>query len=203
MSSRAAVVSRGMSRVIFDTSMSLDGFMTAANVRPEEPMGDGGLRLVQWAFDGTDERNREFLESSVGSLGAVIAGRRTYDLSVPWWGPHGPSGAGRRAPVFVITHEPPADPPENGVYTFVTSGIHDALARAQAAAAGKAVCVMGGADLGRQYLRAGLLDEISIHLVPVLLGAGTRMFEAIEAELETAEVVETPAATHLRYRVKR
>jgi hypothetical protein len=82
MSSRPGVVSQAMSRVIFDTSMSLDGFTTAANVRPEEPMGDGGLRLVQWAFGG-DERNRDRLASSVGSLGAVIAGRRTYDVSVP------------------------------------------------------------------------------------------------------------------------
>jgi dihydrofolate reductase len=187
-----------MSEVIFDTSMSLDGFMTAANVRPEEPMGDGGMRLVQWAFD---EDNREYMANSVGSLGAVIAGRRTYDLSVPWWGANGPSGDARR-PVFVVTHEPPQESPDNGVYTFVTGGIEDALQQARAAAGDQVVVVMGGADLGRQYLRAGLLDEISIHLVPVLLGDGTRMFEAIEADLEAAEVVYTPAATHLRYRVK-
>jgi dihydrofolate reductase len=199
MSSATAVVSRGMTRVIFDTSMSLDGFMTAANVRPEEPMGDGGMRLVQWAF-GEDERNREFMASSVGSLGAVIAGRRTYDLSVPWWGANGPSGDARK-PVFVVTHEAPAESPEDGVYTFVTGGIEAALDQARAAAGNDVVVVMGGADLGRQYLRSGLIDEISIHLVPVLLGDGTRMFEAIEAELEAAEVVHTPAATHLRYRV--
>jgi dihydrofolate reductase len=190
-----------MGTVIFDTSMSLDGFMTAANVRPEEPMGDGGQRLVEWAF-GEDERNREYLENSVAALGAVIAGRRTYDLSLPWWGANGPSGDAR-APVFVVTHEPPAESPENGVYTFVTGGIEDALAQAQAAAGDKPVCVMGGADVGRQYLRAGLLDEISIHLVPVLLGSGTRMFEEIKADLVAADVVQTPAATHLRYRVNR
>lgn len=190
-----------MNSVIFNISMSLDGFMTAANVRPEEPMGGGGMRLVQWAF-GDDERNREYMEKAVGSLGAVIAGRRTYDLSVPWWGANGPSGDARK-PVFVVTHEPPAESPENGIYTFVTGGIEDALAQAQAAAGDGVVCVMGGADLGRQYLRAGLLDEISIHLVPVLLGSGTRMFEGIEADLVTAEVIQTPAATHLRYRVSR
>lgn len=201
MSSRSGVVSRAMSTVIFDTSMSLDGFMTAANVRPEEPMGDGGMRLVQWAF-GEDERNREYMEQAVGALGAVIAGRRTYDLSVPWWGANGPSGDARK-PVFVVTHEPPAESPENGVYTFVTGGIEDALAQARAAAGDGVVCVMGGADLGRQYLRAGLLDEISIHLVPVLLGSGTRMFDGIETNLVTAEVIQTPAATHLRYRVSR
>jgi dihydrofolate reductase len=190
-----------MTRVIFDTSMSLDGFMTAANVRPEEPMGDGGMRLMEWVF-GEDERNREYLASSIASLGAVIAGRRTYDLSVPWWGADGPSGDARR-PVFVVTHEAPEESPENGVYTFVTGGIEDALQQARAAAGDGAVVVMGGADLGRQYLRAGLLDEISLHLVPVLLGAGTRMFETIQADLETVEVENTPAATHLRYRVSR
>jgi dihydrofolate reductase len=198
MSFRSAVVSQGMSKVIFDTSMSLDGFMTAANVRPEEPMGDGGLRLVEWA---TSDEGQEYLDAAGGSLGAVIAGRRTYDLSLPWWGAGGPTGG--RLPVFVVTHEPPAESPEDGVYTFVTDGIESALAQAQAAAGDRTVCVMGGADLGRQYLRAGLLDEISIHLVPVLLGAGTRMFEDLVAELVTAEVVQTPTVTHLRYRISR
>jgi hypothetical protein len=74
-----------MTKVIFDISVSLDGFVTASNVRPEEPMGDGGQRLREWAF-GEDERNRELLAEAVNFVGAVIAGRRTYDLSVPWWG---------------------------------------------------------------------------------------------------------------------
>ena len=161
-------------------------------------MGDGGIRLVEWAMS---DEGQEYLAAAGSTLGAVIAGRRTYDLSLPWWGAGGPTGG--RHPVFVVTHEPPADVPEDGVYTFVTDGIESALAQAQAAAGDRTVCVMGGADLGRQYLRAGLLDEISIHLVPVLLGAGTRMFEHLEAELVAAEVVQTPAVTHLRYRVSR
>jgi dihydrofolate reductase len=191
-----------MGKVIFDTSMSLDGFMTAANVRPDEPMGDGGQQLVAWAFD-EDERNRTFLERAVAGLGAVVAGRRTYDLSVPWWQADGPSGAARR-PVFVVTHDVPQDTPAGGVYTFVTDGIEQALHAAEAAADGKDVCVMGGADIGQQYIRAGLIDEISIHLVPVVLGGGTRMFEHLgEApiQLEAIEVFHTTAATHLRYRV--
>src|SRR3712207_6822028 len=98
-----------MSKVIFDISMSLDGFVTAANVRPEEPMGDGGQRLHEWAF-GDDERNRELLAEAVHSLGAVIAGRRTYDHSVPWWGADGPTGPAR-VPVFVVTHAEPEDVP--------------------------------------------------------------------------------------------
>ncbi len=191
-----------MTKVIFDISMSLDGFVTASNVRPEEPMGDGGQRLHEWAF-GEDERNRELLAEAVDAVGAVIAGRRTYDLSVPWWGADGPSGAAR-VPVFVVTRAEPEAVPEGGVYTFVTDGIESALEQAKTAAGDKDVAVMGGADIGRQYIRAGLIDDISIHLVPVLLGGGTRMFEHLgreHIELESAGVVQTPQATHLRFRV--
>src|SRR5262245_20298835 len=188
-----------MGTVIFDTSMSLDGYMTAANQTPEEPMGDGGLRLMEWVLGG-DERNAGLLASWVGRLGASIAGRTTYDTSVAWWGADGPSGSARR-PLFVVTHQAPATTPEGGVYTFVTDGIERALERAQAAAGGDDVVVMGGADLGRQYLAAGLVDEIQVHLAPVLLGAGTRMFDGQHLALETIEVIETPAAVHQRYRV--
>jgi dihydrofolate reductase len=177
--------------------------MTAANVRPEEPMGDGGQRLHEWAMGGEDERNRKFLEQAVAALGAVVAGRRTYDTSVAWWGADGPTGSARR-PVFVVTHDLPADTPEGGVYTFVTDGIERALQEAKAAAGDKNVSVMGGADIGQQYIRAGLVDEIQIHLVPVLFGSGTRMFDHLGSEhipLETVEVIETAAATHLRFRV--
>lgn len=191
-----------MTKVIFDISMSLDGFMTAAQQTPETPMGDGGQQLVQWAF-GEDARSRDLLEGAVADLGAVIAGRRTYDTSVPWWGANGPSGDARR-PVFVVTHTVPQNAPEGGVYTFVTGGIEEALRAAKAAAGGKHVCVMGGADLGQQYIRAGLIDAISIHLVPVLFGAGTRMFEHLGGEhiqLETVDVITTAEAIHLRFRV--
>ena len=190
-----------MGSVIFDQSMSLDGFTTGPAPRPEEPNGDGGMRLVEWAFEGGEE-DRRLLEEAVASLGAVIAGRKTYELSVPFWGTDGPTGSARR-PVFVVTHEPPVESPEGGVYTFVTDGIEAALEHARAAAGDGDVCVMGGASLGRQYLEAGLLDELSIHLVPVLLGDGTRMFDAQRLPLEVASVVATPAATHVRYRVVR
>jgi len=191
-----------MPKVIFDISMSLDGFVTASNVRPEEPLGDGGQRLHKWAF-GENERNRELLAEAVDAVGAVIAGRHTYDLSVPWWGADGPSGPAR-IPVFVVSNTEPQDAPEGGVYTFVTDGIERALEEAKAAAGDKDVAVMGGADIGQQYIRAGLVDEISIHFVPVLFGGGTRMFEHLGSEhiqLETAGVIETPAATHLRFRI--
>src|ERR687898_1364225 len=148
-----------MTKVIFDMSMSLDGFVNGANVRPEEPLGDGGQRLHEWAFGGED-RNRELLAGAVTSVGAVIAGRRTYDISVPWWGADGPTGPAR-VPVFVVTHAQPEEVPEGGVYTFVTGGIESALEEAKAAAGGKDVAVMGGADIGQQYIGAGLVDEIS------------------------------------------
>ena len=191
-----------MSKVVFIISMSLDGFMTAANRRPEEPMGDGGLRLVEWAMSD-DERSRKVLEEGVAEAGAVIAGRETYDTSMPWWGPDGPTGSARR-PVFVVTHQAPTDAPEGGVYTFVTNGIHGALEQARAAAGDRTVGVMGGASIGQQFIAAGLVDELQIHLVPVLFGSGTRMFEHLgdeHLELEPLQVVETPAAIHLRFRI--
>jgi dihydrofolate reductase len=191
-----------MGTVIFDISMSLDGYVTAAGRTPEEPMGPGGLRLVDWAIGG-DERGRRLLDDAVGQLGASIAGRTTYDTSLPWWGADGPSGSARR-PVFVVTHEAPDESPAGGVYEFVTDGIEAALERAQAAAGERVVVVMGGADLGRQYIAAGLVDEIQIHLVPVLFGGGTRMFDDSldgHIDLEPVEVIETPVAIHQRFRV--
>jgi dihydrofolate reductase len=129
--------------------------------------------------------------------------KRTYDHSVPWWGADGPTGPAR-VPVFVVTHAEPEDVPKGGVYTFVTDGIESALKQPKAAAGDKDVAVMGGADIGRQYIGAGLVDEISIHLVPVLFGGGTRMFEHLGGEhirLETTSVIQTPAATHLGFPV--
>jgi len=130
-----------MGNVIFDISMSLDGFMTAANQRPAEPLGEGGEQLHQWAF-GEDPRDREVLTGGAGRLGAVICGRRTYDDSLPWWGADGPTGPAR-VPVFVLSHDEPEDAPAGGVYTFVTTGIEDALKHAKAAAGDKDVTVMG------------------------------------------------------------
>ena len=191
-----------MGKVVFDISMSLDGYMNAANVRPEEPMGDGGQQLHQWAF-GEDEGGSKLLQSAGADLGAVIAGRRTYDTSVPWWGADGPTGPAR-LPVFVVTHHAPQDAPEGGVYRFVTGGIEQALQAAKTVAGNKDVTIMGGANLGQQYIKAGLVDEISIHLAPVLFGGGTRMFEHIGSghiQLEAIEVIQSTAATHLRFRV--
>ncbi len=193
-----------MGKVSFDISLSLDGFITGANQRPEEPMGDGGERLHEWAFGG-DERDRAILDDGIASIGAVIAGRRTYDDSVPWWGPDGPTGPAR-LPVFVLSHNGSDETPEDGVYTFVTGGIESALEQARAAAGEKDVTVMGGAQTGRQFLAAGLVDELSLHVVPVLFGTGTRMFEDLggaRITLEPVSTIQTPRATHLRLRIAR
>jgi dihydrofolate reductase len=190
-----------MSKVIFDMSVSLDGFMRAANVSREEPLGAGGEQLHEWAMG--DEENRELLRSSVAGLGAIIAGRRTYDDSIEGWGADGPTGPARR-PIFVVTHDAPKESPENGVYTFVTGGIEQALQMAKATAGDKDIAIMGGADIGQQYLKAGLVDDIGIHLVPVLFGGGTRMLDHLGNEhiqLEIIEVIPTSTATHIRYRI--
>ncbi len=189
-----------MGKVSFNISMSLDGYINGPDVTPEQGLGRGGEVLHEWVFNG-NERNREVLDSALQGAGAIIVGRRTYDLSIPWWGADGPTGE-LRLPVFVITHSAPDDVPDGGVYTFVSSGIEDALRQAEAVAGDKVVAVGGGALTFRQYLAAGLVDVISINLVPVLLGGGTPLFEEGEqAQLELVEVVDTPLATHLRYRV--
>ncbi len=192
-----------MGRVVFDISMSLDGFMTAAGQTAEEPLGPGGQRLNEWAFGG-DPRNSDYLAEQVAGLGAVITGRTTYDTSLPWWGADGPSGGARR-PVFVVTHSAASDAPENGVYTFVTDGLESALRQAQAAAGERTVCIMGGADIGQQFIAAGLVDELSVHVVPVLFGAGTRMFDHLgtdHLQLEALDAVATPTAIHTTFRVR-
>ena len=192
-----------MERVIFQTSMSLDGFMTASEQTAEEPLGAGGEQLHDWAFD--DPENEAYLARVLDHGGAVISGRVTYEHSLPWWGADGPSGAAR-IPVFVVTNRPPTAPPEGGVYTFVTEGIDVALDLAGEVAGEEDVVIVGGASIGRAYIAAGLVDELQIHLVPVLFGSGTRMFEDMgigHLQLEPIEVVATSRATHLHYRLPR
>ena len=189
-----------MLKVIFDISMSLDGYVTAAGVRPGEPMGDGGQQLHEWAF-GDDERGRDVLAESESKVGATIAGRRTYDLSVPWWGPDGPGGAAR-TPTFIVSRSTPGQVPEGSVYTFVNNPI-EALELAAAAAGDRDVDVFS-ASIGQQLLRAGRIDEIHVHLVPVLFSAGTRLFEGLggnHVQLEIIGVDKGSKATHLRYAV--
>jgi dihydrofolate reductase len=193
-----------MGSVIFDISMSLDGYVRAANPRPDEPLGVGGEALHEWALNDDDAAGRDVLDRGIAATGALICGRVTYDDSIRWWQADGPTGAAR-LPVFVLTHTAPTDAPAGGVYVFVTTGIDDALAQAQAAADGKDVSIMGGPAVANQFLRAGLVDELSIHLAPVLFGDGTRLTESLptHVQLEPAAHTPTASAMHLRYRVKR
>jgi dihydrofolate reductase len=177
--------------VVFDISMSLDGYLTAADRRPDQPLGAGGETLHSWAM-GDDPANEEYIGRMVESNGAVITGRRNYDDSLPWWDLDGPTRP-RRRPVFVVTHRLD-QPPAGSVYEFVP-GIHEALTAATAAADGKHVVVMGGAEIAQQFIAAGLVDEISIHLVPVLFGAGTRTFGDLAAHLPLEPRVSRATAT--------
>jgi dihydrofolate reductase len=191
-----------VSKVVLDISVSLDGFITASGQTADEPLGIGGERLHEWVFN--DERGQELLSEGVAETGAVIVGRRTYDDSIRWWGADGPTGP-TRTPVFVPTHEPPVSSPEGGVYTFVTDGIEATLEQAKAAADGRTVAVGGGAETARQLIRARLVDEHSLHVVPILFGGGTRLFGELDEPqgLEQIAMDVSTHATHLRYRVAR
>jgi dihydrofolate reductase len=187
-----------MGSVVIDMSMSLDGYIAAPNDNPEQGLGEDGMRLHSWAFNDPSVAERVF-GNVVEETGAVIMGRRTYDNSIKAWGGTGPLG---EVPCFVVTHDPPAG--SDPVFTFVTDGIEPALARAQQAAAGKRIGLMG-ANIDQQYLAAGLVDEIRIHLVNVLLGGGRRLFDTLpeRIELEQTGLSQTDGVTHLEYRVVR
>ena len=188
-----------MSKVIYNMSTSLDGFVRADGYLPTNPLGEGGDRLHEWFFE-KDAANRQLVETMLASLGAVVAGRITYDTS--GWGANGPTGA-RRVPTVVLTHDAPASCPADGVYTFVTAGIETAVAAAREIADGKHVSIMGGPGIGCQALDAGLVDEIVVSIVPVLFGGGLPMFADLprRIELETVSVLNTRLVSHITYRV--
>jgi dihydrofolate reductase len=188
-----------MGRVIAELSVSLDGFSAGPNVAVGNGMGDGGERLHEWMIPASSGEYRvETLETS----GAVVMGRRMFDLGLEPWGDDPPF----HMPVFVVTHRAGAPLVKQGgtTYHFVTGGVEPALERARAAAGATDVAVMGGADSVRQFVGAGLVDELRLHLVPVLLGDGTRLFERMgpeHIELECARVIGAPGVTHLTFRL--
>jgi len=193
-----------MSKTVFDISMSLDGYVTAAERRPDQPLGRNGEQLHQWLL-GDDKTSLDYFARVSQANGAVITGRVNYEDSLPWWGPDGPTGE-LRLPVVVVTHSAPAAVPEGGVYQFVTDGLEAALKVAHGAANGRDVTVMGGARLAQSFLAADLIDEISLHIVPVLFGQGTRLFDGLPDrhwELELIETVPAARAVHVRYAVRR
>jgi dihydrofolate reductase len=187
-----------MSKVVLDVSMSVDGFTAGPNVREREPMGDGGERLHEWMAgngpdSGVDISVRRELDATVG---AAVIGRRTFDLGVgPWGGTPWPG-----VPSFVVTHRTREDLLGDNGGTFAFDGLEAAARRAKDAARDKDVVVLG-AHVARELLRAGLLDEVRIHLVPLLMGAGTPLFAGEPAELIPEGKPVAGAVTHLRYRV--
>jgi dihydrofolate reductase len=213
-----------MGKLAVDISMSLDGFVAGPNPTLERPLGDGGDGLHEWAFaleswrkphglpGGETNASTKVIEETLEATGAVVMGRRMFSggegpweddpNAEGWWGDEPPF----HVPVFVLTgHAREALTMQGGTtFTFVTEGIEAALEEARAAAEDKDVFVGGGARVVQQYLAAGLLDELQINLAPVLLGGGTPLFGgpgAVQPTLEFVRVVETPAVTHLKYRV--
>ena len=185
-----------------EISMTLDGFVTGPNVSDQEPMGAEGERIHDWMFAGkTDEQVQAMQDEKFAGMGAVIMGHTTFELGEGPWG----DDPAFHAPCFVVSHEAVETIAKQGgtSYTFVTDGIERALEVAKAAAGDKDVQVMGGANLAQQFLRAGLLDELRIHLVHMLLGAGTRLFEELgpkPVDLELVESSQEEGVTHLRLR---
>jgi dihydrofolate reductase len=191
-----------MGKLIADMSMSLDGKIAT----PDDDIS----RLARWFFDGDTEvapgapfrvsqGSAKLMREALENVGAIIGGRRYFDLADGWGGRH-PMGV----PVYVLTHEPPADWPADSTIRFVTDGLESAVAQARAAAGDKDIGIATPGTV-RQCLDAGILDELQINLVPVVLGEGLPYFEGIArtVELEGPEVVEGIGVTHLRYRVVR
>jgi dihydrofolate reductase len=204
-----------MGKVVGFITMSLDGFVAGPNDRLGAGLGDGGERLHYWHFGGPftyeddargtlgspEEVDQEYLKGIIPAAGAWLVGRTMYDLADGWG-----DDPGFGVPVFVVTHRPQETVVKgNTTFEFVTDGIHAALERARTAAGDKNVIVMGGADLLRQYLDAGVVEELKLTIAPVLLGSGKRLFDGIERTdlgFERTAVIESPYATHLRYEVQ-
>jgi dihydrofolate reductase len=206
----------------FEISISLDGYVAGPNQSEEHPLGEGGMQLHEWVFKlaawrephgregGEVNASTPLIEEAQSGVGAVIMGRNMFgggpgpwgeDPWRGWWGDEPPFGI----PVFVLTHHE-REPLTLGATTFhfVTDGIESALEQARAAAGDLDVTIGGGAEAARQYLSAGLVDQMQLNVVPVLLGDGERLFDAgagAGSELEPILAVDTPDVTHLRYRI--
>jgi dihydrofolate reductase len=212
-----------MSSVRSHISVSLDGYVAGPNQSVEDPLGEGGEGLHDWAVvlrafrephgmeGGEVNASTPVVEESLANVGAEIMGRGMFGGGPGpwgvhpwrgWWGEQPPF----HMPVFVLTHhEREPLTLSDTTFTFVTEGIESALEQARNAAAGKDVTIVGGADVINQYLRAGLVDELELHVVPLFLGGGARLFEGVppDLELEQVRAIEAPGVTHLKYRVAR
>jgi dihydrofolate reductase len=196
-----------MTRVAASITISLDGYVTGPNDGPGRGLGDGGERLHYWVFGGPwsydDEpmgeatgADKRYLDEAIARSGAVVVGRNMYEAAEAWGG-NNPFGV----PLFVVTHRV-EDEPADGGFTFV-NGLDEAIARAREAAAGKDVSIGGGADVIRQALRAGHVEELSFSIAPVILGGGKRLFDGFDetVNLEHVGLLQSPLATHITYRI--
>jgi dihydrofolate reductase len=209
-----------MSQVIAEISISLDGFAAGPNQGEKAPLGEGGERLHQWivpteswrslhGMEGGEKGPDDDVAAEFGrGVGAYIMGRNMFgpgrgewdESWRGWWGEDPPY----HVPVFVLTHHAREPVPMEGgtTFQFVTDGIESALEQARAAAGDQDVLILGGASAMQQYLAAGLTDELRLHIAPVILGAGERLLENVgDLKLEPIDVVASPAATHVKYRV--
>lgn len=198
-----------MGNVIVDLSISADGYIAGANDGPTNPLGDGGDALFAWMAAGP-ERNRinqwfcppdasmPIIEEWNTKGGAMVSGRRTFDIADGW-----KNGHPIDVPNFVVTHDPPTAGEWSPRVEFVTEGVERAVDLARQAAGDLKVSVCA-ASVAQQLLRAGLLDEINLSVVPVVLGAGVRLLDAVgPIDLEQVRVIESTGVTHMRYLVKR
>src|SRR4030095_2543984 len=203
-----------MDKVVFNMTMSLDGFVAGPNDSPENGLGDGGEGLFNWYFSGDTEvymsegvpplkdskHSAEILRAGISAIGAGIWGPRTFDIAHAWGG-HPPG-----SPAFIVTHHIPQEwVYEGSPFIFVTDGVESAIQRAKQAAGDKDV-VICTANILQQALKAGLVDEINVDVAPLLIGGGVSLFNYLGTgpiELECTRVVEAPNVTHLRYRIKR
>jgi dihydrofolate reductase len=198
-----------MAKVVAAITTSVDGYVTGPGDGPGKGLGEGGERLHYWVFGGpwtyaagpkgdASGEDAAWLEQAIASVGAVVGGRWTYEAA-GHWGDENPWGL----PFFIVTHRPEEEP-AGGAFTFV-SGVDAAVERARAAADGKDVSIMGGAEIIRQALDADLVDELTLIVAPVVLGGGKRLFEGFARSLELVHlgVRQSPFATFIDYRVKR
>jgi len=204
-----------MGIVTFDMSVSLDGFIAGPRDSAQQGLGEGGEALHQWLYDldtfharhgtagGQHTPDAEVLDEAFRPLGAMIMGKRMFDFAEAAWGANPPF----HMPVFVLTHQPrPRLVKEGGTaFIFVADGLASALAQARAAAGDRDISFAGGADSIQQGLAAGVVDEFQLHLIPLLLGAGKRLFSPLAAPpaLEVTRVIASPRVTHIKYRVVR
>ena len=190
-----------MGKLIAEITMSLDGFIAGPDISNSQPLGVNGERLHDWIFGKATDTDKKILEETVNSVGAVIVGNHTYRTAIDdaWEG-----ATPFAAPAFVVCHELPLKKVEG--FAYVNTGIDEALTLARLAAAGKNIWVMGGANIIQQYIKADLVDELRIHIAPLLLMQGTRLFEnsgTEPVELIRESVQETPGALHAVFSIKK